>query len=181
MTADDWSIARFGLLGRLLRESPVAGGRGFEVTMRDRDPLGAPDSVLPKLDGSDFDEMWLFAVDVGDGLNRRGLRRHLAFSPQWSRADGHPRSHGLGLLCTDLGWCRPGSSFSFAQSGSGFHPARGRRRRYGGNFLPNYHSGANGDFQRISVADPGATPCWPIPNLLPGSSGICLPIPTRVE
>jgi hypothetical protein len=68
-TADDWSIARFGLLAKLLlEERDVAGQPLFEVTMRDREPSGSPDSVLSRLDRSDFDEMWLFAVDIGDGL-----------------------------------------------------------------------------------------------------------------
>jgi hypothetical protein len=68
-TADDWSIARFAQLAAFLRaqrdqyDSPT-----FEVTARDRDPLGCPDSVLSNLDRTDFDELWLFAVDVGDGL-----------------------------------------------------------------------------------------------------------------
>jgi hypothetical protein len=65
-TADDWSIARFSQLGALLRNERDADGHPvFEVTLRDRDPLGAPDSVLAALDRSDFDELWLFAVDVG--------------------------------------------------------------------------------------------------------------------
>ncbi len=68
---DDWSIARFSVLRDLL-----AGLRGddgaplYEVTARDRAaPPGADDPVLARIDESDFDELWLFAVDVGDGLN----------------------------------------------------------------------------------------------------------------
>src|SRR5690242_8716480 len=66
---DDWSIARFSSLADFLRDQRDGEGRPlFEVTARDRDPLGAPDSVLSKLDQSDFDQMWLFAVDTGNGL-----------------------------------------------------------------------------------------------------------------
>jgi hypothetical protein len=69
MTDDDWSIARFSRLGTLLRDQRDAHGHPvFDVTMRNRDPLGAPDSVLASLDRSRFDEMWLFAVDEGEGL-----------------------------------------------------------------------------------------------------------------
>jgi hypothetical protein len=68
-TEDDWSIARFSRLGAFLRAQHDGDGLpAFEVTMRDRDRPGASDSVLASLDKSDFDEMWLFAVDVGDGL-----------------------------------------------------------------------------------------------------------------
>ena len=68
-TQDDWHIGRFSLLA-----DHLAGLRGddgaplFEVVARDRDAVGSPDSVLSTLDRSDFDQLWLFAVDVGDGL-----------------------------------------------------------------------------------------------------------------
>jgi hypothetical protein len=51
-----------------LREQRRGGAPRFEVTMRDRESLGSPDPVLSTLDQSDFDEMWLFAVDAGNGL-----------------------------------------------------------------------------------------------------------------
>ena len=46
-TADDWSIARFGQLAEFLRaQRDSEDHAAFEVTARDRDPLGTPDSVL---------------------------------------------------------------------------------------------------------------------------------------
>ncbi|MDB5459182.1 MAG: sigma-70 family polymerase sigma factor, partial [Caulobacteraceae bacterium] len=70
-TPDDWSMARFSLLREHLE-----GLRGEDskplhvVTARDRDsPPGTSDAVLATIDESDFDELWLFAVDSGDGLN----------------------------------------------------------------------------------------------------------------
>ncbi len=66
---DDWSISRFSLLTGLLRSiQDLSGQPIFEVTARDRDPVGAPDMLLSTLDKSDFDQLWLFAVDTGDGL-----------------------------------------------------------------------------------------------------------------
>jgi hypothetical protein len=35
---------------------------------RDRTAPGSPDPILSTIDRSDFDELWLFAVDTGDGL-----------------------------------------------------------------------------------------------------------------
>ena len=68
-TENDWSIARFSRLAALLRDARDEDGRPlYEVTTRDRDPAGAPDSVLSAMDESDFDQLWLFAVDTGDGL-----------------------------------------------------------------------------------------------------------------
>src|SRR6202012_5452975 len=68
----------------------------FDVTARDRDPLGKPDAVLSALDRSDFDELWLFAVDTGDGLTAEDCTGISAF-----------RRRGGGLMITrdhmDLG------------------------------------------------------------------------------
>jgi hypothetical protein len=67
--ADDWSIARFECLTELLRKQRYSDGRVmFNVVARDRDPLGQPDSILSRLDETEFDELWLFAVDEGNGL-----------------------------------------------------------------------------------------------------------------
>ena len=61
---DDWHIGRFSNLARHLGALP-----DVEVTARDRaTPTGTDDPVLAALDRSDFDELWLFAVDTGDGL-----------------------------------------------------------------------------------------------------------------
>src|SRR5688572_2697235 len=96
-TDDDWSIARFSLLASFLREQQDASGnRLFEVSARDRESSDGPDPVLSGLDRSDFDELWLFAVDTGNGLK-----------PEESRAISEFRRSGRGLLVTrdhmDLG------------------------------------------------------------------------------
>src|ERR1700761_5539350 len=72
---DDWSIARFSRLrASLAGLRDVSGAPLFEVTARDRDPLGSPDSMLSNLDHLDFDSLWLFAVDTGDGLTKEDCR-----------------------------------------------------------------------------------------------------------
>jgi hypothetical protein len=46
------------------------GNALFTVTARDRESDGdGNDRVLSVLDRADFDELWLFAVDTGDGLS----------------------------------------------------------------------------------------------------------------
>jgi len=96
-TENDWHIGRFSLLRDYLTN--LADGEGhplYDVVARDRDSPGQPDSVLSTLDRSPFDELWLFAVDVGDGL-----------SPQDCEAISRFRARGGGLLVTrdhmDLG------------------------------------------------------------------------------
>ena len=154
-TGDDWSIARFSRLGALLRAQHDGEGRPlFEVTMRDRERPGAPDPVLASLDETDFDQMWLFAVDVGDGLTAQDCEGISRF-----------RRNGGGLMVTrdhmDLG----SSLCSLGGVGTAhyFHsrnpdPDLARRAiddPYTTAILwPNYHSGANGDFQKIEVNGP---------------------------
>ena len=79
-TSNDWSIDRFSLLAALLRQERDESGQPlFAVTTRDRDPLGAPDTLLSKLDRSDYDQLWLFAVDIGNGLSPEDCRGIDAF------------------------------------------------------------------------------------------------------
>ncbi len=68
--ADDWNIGRFSLLRDELAALKDESGRPLcEVTTRDRDSDAAGnDSVLSTLDTTDFNELWLFAIDQGDGL-----------------------------------------------------------------------------------------------------------------
>jgi hypothetical protein len=150
-TADDWSIFRFSQLEKLLREERDGDGRGrFEVVSRDREPAGAPDSILASLDQSDFDEMWLFAVDVGDGL-----------TPQDCDAISKFRRSGRGLMVTrdhmDLGSSicdldGVGAAHHFHTKNVDLAALHERDDPYTTNISwPNFHSGANGDYQLIQI------------------------------
>lgn len=152
---DDWHIGRFSLLRDYLAGlRDMAGAPLFEVTARDRDPPGSPDSVLSQLDTSSFDEMWLFAVDTGDGLTEEDCGAISRF-----------RQRGGGLLVTrdhmDLG-CSVctlggvGAAHFFHSKNPDPDPARRRiDDTVTSDILwPNYHSGANGDFQHIQVSAP---------------------------
>lgn len=149
---DDWHVGRFSAVRRHLEQLVDADGdRLCLVEARDRGPVDAPDPILSTMDGSDFDELWLFAVDTGNGLtaaDRAGITRF--------------RQRGGGLLVTrdhmDLG----SSVCSLGGVGAAhyFHsrnPEPDPRRRRNDDIAtpqiswPNYHSGANGDFQEIRV------------------------------
>lgn len=154
-TEDDWSIARFSRLGALLREQRDGEGNPlYDVTMRDRDPPGRPDSVLSTLDQSDFDQLWLFAVDTGDGLTEEDCAAVSRF-----------RKRGGGLMVTrdhmDLGSsvCTLGGIGKAHYFHSSHCDPDAERNRRDDPFTtdiswPNYHSGANGDFQEIEVVGP---------------------------
>jgi hypothetical protein len=168
-------VERFSLLRTFLQSQvDECGTPLFAVTARDR--AGAEsDPVLSTLDSSDFDELWLVAVDGGDGLpaaDREGITRF------------HRR--GGGLLVTrdhqDVG-----SSVCDLGSVGGAHFFHSRSRELDESrhvpddmetqaiSWPNYHSGRNGDFQKI-------TPLEPVHELLlnPGSpSGVVELLPAH--
>lgn len=155
-TEDDWSIARFSLLHTFLESLRDEEGQPqCEVVSRDRQANAAGDDpVLSTLDRSPFDELWLFAVDVGEGLSPKDCEGILAF-----------RQRGGGILSTrdhmDLG-C---SLCSLGDLGDAhyFHtrnPDPDSSRHciddpYTTDILyPNYHSGRNGDYQVITPTEP---------------------------
>jgi hypothetical protein len=154
-TDNDWHIGRFALLRDYLASLSAKNGTPlFHVTARDRDPLGAPDAVLSRLDESAYDELWLFAVDTGQGLHEADSAGILRF-----------RARGGGLMVTrdhmDLG-C---SVCALGAVGAAhlFHthnldpslPACDPDDRDTPAILwPNFHSGANGDAQRVEAQLP---------------------------
>lgn len=149
---DDWSIARFSRLAELLRASRDPEGRlMFDVVARDREQAGQPDPILSRLDETEFDELWLFAVDEGDGLTPEDCEGITRF-----------RQTGRGLLVTrdhmDLG----SSLCSLGGVGKAHHfhtrnvdPDQSRcvcDDPFSTHiFWPNFHSGANGDFQVVAI------------------------------
>ena len=151
-TDDDWSIARFTQLAELLRGQLDENGKPlYDVTARDRDPLGQSDSLLSTIDRSDFDQLWLFAVDTGDGLTEEDCEAISRF-----------RRGGRGLLVTrdhmDLGSsvCTlggVGQAHYFHSKQQDPDPAKRRRDDVDTTYIdwPNFHSGANGDYQEIEV------------------------------
>ena len=150
-THDDWSIARFRLLADFLRQQTDGSGRAlFSVTARDRESADAPDPVLSTLQTSDFDEMWLFAVDTGNGLR-----------PEECEAIAGFRNSGRGLLVTrdhmDLGssLCNlagVGAAHQFHTRNLDARFPLERDDPYTLNIdWPNFHSGANGDFQQVEI------------------------------
>ena len=150
---DDWAIERFSLLRSCLSASRDAEGAPvFNVTARNLVSVGQPDPVLSTLHESNFDELWLFAVDTGDGL-----------TPEDCAGIGRFGRRGSGLMVTrdhmDLGsslctlGCGPGAAHQFHSKNT--DPDESRRciddPYTSGILWPNYHSGANGDFQHVRI------------------------------
>lgn len=154
-TPEDWSIKRFSLLrDHLASIRDQDGVPIYEVTARDRETDSqGNDVVLSKLDTTDFDQLWLFAVDTGNGLSVADCEGITRF-----------RQRGGGILTTrdheDLGssLCTLGG-VGRAHFFHSLHedPDETRRVRDDSNphiSWPNYHSGNNGDYQRIEAVKP---------------------------
>jgi hypothetical protein len=153
---DDWSIARFSLLKNYLASlKNNAGELLCEVTARDRlnDAVGN-DPILISIDQSNFDELWLFAVDVGDGI-----------TPVECEAIARFRQRGGGLLVTrdhqDLGCSIVnlqgiGAAHFFHSQNPDPEPSRRCNDDIYTTYIsyPNYHSGRNGDYQKITAIEP---------------------------
>lgn len=152
-TPNDWHIGRFSMLRDYLASATSDRGDAlFEVVARDRDDTSAADTVLASLDRSDFDELWLFAVDVGNGLNPEDRAGILRF---WERGGGLlvARDHmDLGCSVCALGPVGDANLFHTHNATSPLPQPDDRDTPY--ILWPNFHSGANGDFQRISPVPP---------------------------
>lgn len=153
---DDWSIERFSLLTDYLSGlTDGAGERLYRVTARNREnDANDDDKILSRLDSQDFDQLWLFGVDVGGGLSNADCEGIAAF-----------RNRGGGLLTSrdhqDLGisFCSLGG----VGDANHFHsknPELDASRLSVDDTetpqisWPNYHSGSNGDFQKVTTVGP---------------------------
>jgi hypothetical protein len=141
---DDWDASRFSLLAAALRAA------GHDVTARNRASLDH-DPTLSRIDALDFNQLWLMAVDCGDGLTAVEADAITRF-----------RENGGGVLTArdhqDLGSClvRLGSLGAVNQ----FHDKSIDPTTMCDDqdtpeiSWPNYHSGANGDYQPVLRSGP---------------------------
>ncbi|PVM88430.1 hypothetical protein DDF62_14640 [Caulobacter radicis] len=154
-TEDDWSIARFSALRDLLSGAVDGEGRAlYAVEARDREATGGPDPVLSRMQDSDFDQLWLFAVDVGDGLTEVDC---VAVSRFRESGGGLmiARDHmDLGSSVCTLGGV--GAAHCFHSRNLEPDAARHVRDDEETQAIswPNYRSGANGDYQEIVAIAP---------------------------
>ncbi len=153
---DDWHIGRFSMLAEQLSTLKDSEGEPLcQVTGRNRDAgENEDDEVLSRLDETEFDELWLFALDTGQGLSPGDCQGITRF-----------RQRGGGIFSTrdhqDMG----SSLCTLGDVGRAhfFHsrhldPDQSRHARDDQETReiswPNYHSGNNGDYQRITIVEP---------------------------
>ena len=155
-TAEDWSIARFSLLAECLAGLRDKEGRPeFEVEARDRcEDAAGNDPDLSGLAASDIDQLWLFAVDVTgaltprdvagiDAFRRRGgacmlTRDHADMGSCLSRLPVVGRAHHFRTIAPESELERQARDDPYTMTID----------------WPNYHSGANGDYQTVTATEP---------------------------
>src|SRR5215510_1057540 len=144
------------MLAQYLSELTDANGNHlYTVSARDRENMANGDEkILSTLDRSDVDQLWLFGVDVGGGLSDNDCA-----------AIGRFRQRGGGVL-TSRDHQDVGISFCTLGSIGGAHHFHTKNQELDiarrtiddtetpSLSWPNYHSGKNGNSQRIRVTNP---------------------------
>jgi hypothetical protein len=152
---DDWHIGRFSLLREeLVSLKDEAGNPLYQVTTRDRElDAAGNDPVLSTLDTSDFQELWLFAIDTGDGLTKADCEGITRFRQRGGGIMATRDHQDLGTSLCTLGGI--GRAHFFHSTHPEPDPSRHVPDDTGTTSIswPNYHSGSNGDYQTI-VAEP---------------------------
>lgn len=148
---DDWHVGRFSELRRhldSLRDSE--GNKLYAVTARNREANGnGDDPMLSMLDESDSDQLWLFAVDSGGGLSKKDCEGITRFRQRGGGIFSARDHQDLGVSICSIGGI--GTAHYFHSKNR--EPDESRHYRDDTETTsidyPNYHSGSNGDFQRI--------------------------------
>lgn len=157
-TPDDWNIDRFSLLRAEL--AGLAGPDGSPLTVviaRDRAPgADGNDPILATLDRSEYDQLWLMAADIGGatGISAAECSAITRFRERGGAIFSTRDHQDLGSSVCDIGGI--GRAHHFHSTNRDPDPDRNRRDDPYTTTIdyPNYHSGSNGDVQRIHPQGP---------------------------
>ena len=152
---DDWHIGRFSLLTEHLRSLKNENGDSlYEVANRNREvDSNGVDLILSTLDESDFDQLWLFALDQGEGLTTIDCAGITRFRQRGGGIISARDHNDMGSSLCTLGGI--GAAHYFHSKNRDPDSSRNvRDDPFTTNIdFPNYHSGANGDYQKINAVD----------------------------
>jgi len=154
--SNDWTVDRFSFVSEYLSSLTDENGTHlYAITSRNREENGrSDDPVLARLDTSGYDQLWLFGVDVGDGLSEADCRAIQRFRQIGGGVLTSRDHQDLGISFCSLG--SMGAAHHFHSKNPEADPSRRRvdDTESPGILWPNYHSGSNGDYQRILAAKP---------------------------
>ena len=151
--ADDWNVTRFSRLRDELAGLPDSDGSpAAAVRARDREPTaGGVDPVLATLDESDYDQLWLIGVDTGGatGIGPDECAAIMRFRKRGGAIFSTRDHQDLGSSICALGGI--GRAHYFHSTNRDPDPARNQRDDPFTTSIdyPNYHSGSNGNVQRV--------------------------------
>lgn len=155
-SSDDWTIDRFSFVAEYLSSfTDESGTQIYRITARDRAKAATSDDpVLSTLDTSDYDQLWLFGVDVGEGLSDNDCKAIHRFRQRGGGVLTSRDHQDLGISFCSLGGI--GAAHNFHSRNPEADPGRRRVDDTESPAIswPNYHSGSNGDYQRILAAKP---------------------------
>ncbi len=137
---DDWDISRFSLLARELRDA------GHQVLARNRVGGADDDPVLSHVERLGIDQLWLMAVDVGDGLSAADAEAIVRFRETGGGVLTARDHQDLGCSLLQLGSLGAVNQFHRTVDDPA---ARCDDQDNPDIAWPNYHSGANGDYQPV--------------------------------
>jgi hypothetical protein len=153
---DDWNVGRFSFLAAHLRDIRDSSGKErYDVVARDRVENSSGDDIdLEECANGVFDQVWLIAVDTSGALTPGDIEHIARF-----------RQRGGGMLLTrdhqDLGACLAGlGALGATQFFQTINPDPDESHRCRDDMetlsigWPNFHSGANGDLQPVSIIEP---------------------------
>jgi hypothetical protein len=141
----DWAISRFSLLAAELRAA------GHHVIARNRANRGDDDPVLSHIDELGYDQLWLMAVDVGDGLTAADAYAIRRFHENGGGVLSARDHQDLGCGLSRLGSLGVVNEFH----DKSIDPSTMCDDQDTPTISwPNYHSGANGDYQPVLVEGP---------------------------
>ncbi|MEM7765806.1 MAG: hypothetical protein AAF290_17220 [Pseudomonadota bacterium] len=144
---DDWHIGRFSMLGEALEQF------GHRVEAHDWHNGSGADEDLAKLPDSDFDQLWLFAVDVTDALTQEDAEAIQRFRRRGGGVLATRDHEDLGASLTGLGVIGQAHHFHSTNLESDASRHQVDDQATGSISWPNYHTGANGDYQRVRLPD----------------------------
>ncbi len=153
---DDWNIGRFSMLrDYLVSLKDESGNPLYEVTARNREcDSKGNDPILSNLSREQFDELWLFALDVGEGLSdldRAGITR---FHQEGGGILSTRDHQDMGISMCDISTI--GCFHHFHTKQPELDKSRCTIDDNETTYIswPNYHSGNNGDYQVIKPLEP---------------------------
>ena len=153
---DDWNIGQFSLLREHLASLKDESGNAlYQVTARNRETnKDGDDVILSALDTSHFAELWLFAVDNGDGLSVADCEGITRFRQRGGGILTTRDHQDLGVSLCTLGGI--GRAHFFHTRNPDPDSSRHVRDDQDTKTIswPNYHSGSNGDYQLITPVEP---------------------------